>query len=227
MAKAPEGKTLNQQNLPMLTVVGLANAVVFYLIATTGSLVLTGFAALFKEWNNALPAGGGAIIVGILTALFNENTKARLVFWRWRDPLPGCRAFSEYAPRDPRFTMDQLKKAININTDLPTDPHEQNALWYKLYAPMQNQDVIRDSHRNFLFYRDYATISVLLLIAFGAVGFWYIRSELIYAVYVVGLVAQYLLVQQAAKNYGIGFVTNVLARVVNPPPPAAAQPKAP
>jgi hypothetical protein len=61
-------QTLNQQNARWLIAVLVANAVVFYLVIKSDSLLITGFGALFKEWAAALATAGlGAIIVRLLT----------------------------------------------------------------------------------------------------------------------------------------------------------------
>jgi hypothetical protein len=110
--------------------------------------------------------------------------------------------------------MDEVRK-IN-GGPLPTDPQQQNARWYAFYVPVQNQAIVQEAHRHFLFYRDYATMSILLIIAFGGSGFWFIPSRATAALYLLVLVAQYLLARQAARNYGIRLVRDVLAKTVYP-----------
>jgi hypothetical protein len=72
---------------------------------------------------------------------------------------------------------------------LPTDPQEQNAKWFQLYRRVADRLTVQAAHRNYLFYRDYAVISILLIIAFGVSGFWFIPSLTTAAAYLGGLVA--------------------------------------
>ena len=101
---------------------------------------------------------------------------------------------------------------------MPVAPDAQNELWYKLYRKVAEKLRVRDAHKNFLLYRDYTAISVLLIIAFGIPGFWLIASSTTAWLYFGALVLQYLLASQAAANYGVAFVTNVLAETVSPSP---------
>jgi hypothetical protein len=208
-------QNLNDQNGPWLVAVLVANAVVFYLVIKSDSLLITGFGALFKEWQAALATAGlGAIIVRLLIGQVDELNRSRLVFWRWNHPLPGCRVFTQYGLNDDRYTIDAVTQ-IN-GGPLPTDPQQQNARWYAFYAAAQNQAIVLEAHRYFLFYRDYATMSLLLIIAFGGSGFWFIPSRTTAALYLLALVAQYLLARQAARNYGIRLTRDVLAKTVHP-----------
>jgi hypothetical protein len=207
-------RTLNQQNMPWLVGVLVANAVIFYLVVQTDSVSIKEFGTSFKDWQSVVQAGLGAVVVGILTAQFNEETRARLVFWRWHNPLPGYRVFTEYGPKDGRFRMDAVETVCG--GVLPTDPQAQNAKWYQLYRGVADRLTVQDAHRNYLFYRNYAVISILLIIAFGVSGFWLVPCLTTAAVYFVALVLQYGLVCRAAQNNGIAFVTNVLAEVVSP-----------
>jgi heme exporter protein D len=75
---------------------------------------------------------------------------------------------------------------------------------------------VLEAHRYFLLFRDYAAMSILLIIAFGGSGFWFIPSAAIAAIYLLVLVAQSLLARQAARNYGIRLVRDVLANTVHP-----------
>jgi hypothetical protein len=84
------------------------------------------------------------------------------------------------------------------------------------------------AHRNFLFTKDYAAISLVMLVAFGIVGNisvilagyfavqpFDIWSIVIGIIYFVGLILQYLLTVQAARNYGVETVTDAIAAWLN------------
>lgn len=143
----------------------------------------------------------------VLSGALSDAGKARLVFWRWRNPLPGCRAFTELIGTDPRIDVPALKRKLG---ELPHDPQAQNALWYRLYKGRRTEIKISEAHRFYLLTRDMATISALFVALFsmgviaGSVG-WKVT-----ALYTGALIAQYLLVATAARNYGTRFVLNVL-----------------
>src|SRR5712671_5918274 len=56
----------------------------------------------------------------IVNGLLSAETKARLVFLRMKDALPGHRAFSKYAASDPRVDISNLKKICG--NKFPDDP---------------------------------------------------------------------------------------------------------
>lgn len=153
-------------------------------------------------------AAGIPLLAIVLSGVLSDLGKARLVFWRWRHPLPGCRAFTELLGTDPRIDVPALKRKLG---ELPTDPLEQNALWYRLYKAQRTDIKISEAHRIYLLTRDMTTIAALFVVilsvgvAVGSVN-WPTLT-----VYVVGLVIQYLLVASAARNYGTRFVLNVLS----------------
>jgi hypothetical protein len=131
----PTDKSLKDQNrLPLISVV-LANVLILYLLSQTASLQIEGAMALLKNWIAAVPAGVIFAITSVITEFFDAPMKARLVFWRWTDPLPGARAFSVLVYKDPRIDIAALRAKIG---ELPTSPREQNSLWYKLYLAVQN-----------------------------------------------------------------------------------------
>lgn len=152
--------------------------------------------------------GLASVAVLILTSLLPPAAKAVLVFWRLNHALPGHRAFSHYAPKDPRINMDALKK--NVGT-LPTSPGEQNSTWYGLFKKVEQEESVSTAHRHFLLFRDLASISVLLAP---------IITAALFALGVpptsVGMIAgflslQYIITAIVARNHGIRLVTNVLA----------------
>jgi hypothetical protein len=54
----------------------------------------------------------------VLSGVLSDTGKARLVFWRWRNPLPGCRAFTELVNTDPRIDVSALRTKYG---DFPQD----------------------------------------------------------------------------------------------------------
>lgn len=201
-------KTLKNENRPMLVLVLLANLAFFALVLKTNSIVFADVVAATREWQSLLPAGLGLVACGVVNELLSPNVKARLVFWRWRNPLPGSEAFSRYAPADRRVDMERLRKKVG---KLPTAPEEQNAAWYQLYKKVSGKAPIADAHKAFLFCRDYAAMTVLLFVVLGSVVVWQVRPLQTVFVYLLILAMQYVIVRIAAVNAGRRLVTNVLA----------------
>jgi len=207
---------LKRQNLAALTAMLLANVAIFGVLLATNALMFPSLSADWKSYlKPALPAGIAIIVCGILNELFSANAKARVVFWRWRYPLPGSAAFTRYAPEDPRIDMAALKARLG---PLPTDPKVQNAAWYSLYKKVTDEPSVNEAHRSYLFNRDYASLALLLLITLGPVAIWRVHPAPPALVYVVFLAAQYLVVRRAAATTGIAFVTNVIASQPNAAP---------
>ena len=130
------------------------------------------------------------------------------MFWKWSHPLPGSRAFTKYVNTDPRINTDALKR---YHDPLPIAPDEQNALWFKWYREFQMEPSIKQVHREYLFARDYAGISLLLVLGLGTLAFRQMESVTLATTYVAILLVQYLLVCRASRTHGVRFVTSVLA----------------
>ncbi|WP_342723918.1 hypothetical protein AAFG07_33225 [Bradyrhizobium sp. B097] len=122
--------------------------------------------------------------------------------------MPGSRAFSKYVHLDPRIDVAVLKSKIG---PFPTKPSEQNALWYKLYKSVENDQRVLHVHRLFLLTRDYTGMAVMLLIVFGGIGAFAMQTYKTELIYVAALLLQFLLSGLAARNYGVRFVNTVLA----------------
>ena len=180
-------------------------------------LVTKGFAGPSVEhfWGrvtakDGIIAASIPLLAIVLSGVLGDLGKTRLVFWRWHDPLPGCRAFTELIGTDPRIDVPALKKKLGR---FPKGPQAQNALWYRLYKDRHGDVKISEAHRIYLLTRDMTTIAALFVVLFpvgvaGVAVSW--RTELLYS---VALCAQYLLVATAARNYGVRFVLNVLSEV--------------
>jgi len=143
-----------------------------------------------------------------LNGQMDSHLKAVLVFWRLSNPLPGCRAFSQFMRDDPRIDPAVLEERYG---NLPDDPAAQNRLWYRIYKKHSSKTSIEDVHRRFLLTRDLTSISLLFFPVLSIASFFLLknyRTSFIYA----GILMFVLLMQcQSAKTYGAKFVRNVLA----------------
>lgn len=149
------------------------------------------------------------LIAIVLSGVLSDTAKARLVFWRWRNPLPGCRAFTELLHTDPRIDVPALIVRLG---ELPIEPEAQNALWYRLYTQQRMDTRVWEAHKIYLLTRDMASIAAGFVMFFGVAIIVGPVSSKTAATYVAALIAQYLLIASAARNYGTRFVLNVLSK---------------
>jgi hypothetical protein len=224
-------KTLKYRNLAWLVATLVLDVVVLLVIAfhtAIEDLTPTTVMAIRASLTALLP-----VPALILSSLISANHKAVLVFWRFRHPLPGARAFSVHAAADPRIDLVALRKNVG---EFPTAQRDQNAKWYGLYKSVDSDPSVVDSHKNFLLFRDLAAMSLLLVpavpLAMYFAGIDTTRMQVCAALFL----GQYLLTAFAARTTGIRFVQNVLAvhasRKVSGSKPhtrktAPAQPKTP
>lgn len=202
------GKALKEKNNKAIAAILVANVLFFYAVVQSNSIIAGDLASLATNIADAAPAGIIAILSGILNAQLSPIAKARIVFMRWDNPLPGSEAFTRYAHNDPRVDLKALEHAYS---PLPTDPREQNALWYKFYKSMESDDAVSQVHRAFLFARDYTALSIMMLVALGIAGAIQIPGTRTALLYLLVLFAQFVLAGQAARNHGQRFVATVLA----------------
>ena len=201
-------RSFKDTNKLSLYIVMVANFTLFY-IASHNDLLITGrWFDVARNIDGMLPAGFGLILTGIINAQLSAEMKSRIVFMRWRNPLPGCEAFSRHAKNDARIEMSTIRRVCG---PLPTDPREQNALWYRIYKSVESEPAVAQVHRSFLFTRDYACIALMLAIVFGTLAFFQITVKSVAVLYVAALILQFLLASHAARNHGRRFVTTVLS----------------
>ena len=144
----------------------------------------------------------------VLDGLLSADTKARVVYWRFKHPLPGSRAFSVHLKKETRADPERLVRQWGV---FPDDPAEQNRLWYRIYRSVEKELRVHEAHRAWLFSRDLTAYTVLFVVIFGIatlvsdalwpIGWWYLA----------GLTTQYVTAMTAARNYSIRFVRTVLA----------------
>jgi hypothetical protein len=222
------GKSLKDQNRWQLWIIVAANTLFLYGVVQANAIKIDGLRGVFTDAQNLLPVGLALIVATVLTGLLSSEAKARLVFLRWRHALPGHRAFSDHAVRDPRIDVAALEKLHG--GAFPVDPLEQNRAWYRIYTTVENDSAVRQVHRDFLLLRDYTGLCAVFFLLYGAAGLFSIPSTKIGLIYLLVLALQYVLARQAACNYGTRMVTTVLARragkEVPKPPPKATKPRA-
>jgi hypothetical protein len=157
---------------------------------------------------NGIFAVGIPILAIVLSGVLGDLGKARLVFWRWKNPLPGCRAFSELLKTDPRINIPALNSKLG---DFPSEAHAQNSLWFSVYRRRSAAPRVLEAHKTYLLTRDMATIAAVFAVVFtGALLLETVEWRFL-AAYVVALLLQYVLIANAARNYGNRFVLNVLS----------------
>lgn len=148
------------------------------------------------------------VLTTALSGLLPQSVKEFIVFFRIKNRLPGCRAFTMWAQKDHRINPKMLKEKYG---DLPVEPHEQNRLWYSIYKSHENATIVATSHKDFLMLRDFAAVAVIFLFA-GGFSIWFVCCAMTTKwIYIAFLSVQSLILQLAARNHGIRFVTNVLA----------------
>ena len=144
----------------------------------------------------------------VLDGLMSADLKARTIYWRWRNPLPGSQAFSRHLHREPRANPERLAAKWG---PFPEDPNQQNRLWYTIYKSVEDEIRVHEAHRSSLYSRDLAAYAVLFLTILGSstiiIGTPWPTASL----YLAFLTLQYLGCISAARTYGVRFVRTVLA----------------
>ncbi|HVE23097.1 MAG TPA: hypothetical protein VNC39_14090 [Acidocella sp.] len=209
MTKGGISKSLKDQNRWQLWLTIALNACAFYTVVRSGAISVAGWKGLFTTAANLLPVGFAFIVTTVANGLLSADVKARLVFLRWTQALPGHRAFSKHAPADPRIDLDCLKKSLG--NKLPEGPEAENKLWYRIFKEEEAAPEIQHIHREFLLMRDYAGFSALFLGGLGVASFVFVKSWEAVLTYCVALLLQFIIVRHVAATYGARFVCTVLA----------------
>lgn len=165
--------------------------------------------SLLKDLENFLPAGVAATLIAVaFSELIGGETKARLVYRRWKHPLPGYRAFTEHIKKDPRIDRKALERR---HGKLPNKAEEENKLWFKLSKLNEERPSVAYAHRFYLLMRDLAWVTLLLIAIAIAAGIWS-NANLEHWIKAAGiLVAELFIAVRIAATFGVEFVRNVLA----------------
>ncbi len=208
-------KTLKSANRINLIVYLVLNFLFFATLSGLVSIKIGEWDDLLKKW--LAPEG---ILIGILYSIsivlegvISSDIKAVLVFWRVRNPLPGTRAFSDIAAKDPRIDMNALSNMFSGK--LPEEPREQNAKWFSLYKKFGDAKMVLEAHKAFLLTRDLAALTIVL-IPISIIGHIVFSAGLaVSLIHILILLGLYLITAIASRNYGNRFVANVLVEAVH------------
>lgn len=214
MIRSAMPRSLKEQNAWLLRTALVIHALAF-LFVTSPLAAPPGFGDSFSLERLHAMLLPGSISVGVialarlvLLGLVPPDLRDRMIFWRWRHPLPGSRAFSEIGPADTRVDMEALRDRL---APLPSDPDRQNSLFYSLYKAHSETVGVLDAHKSYLATRDIATINLLMFVLLPPLAYWSTHDGLRTAIYAALLLVAYLLFSKAAQIYGLRFVQNVLA----------------
>jgi hypothetical protein len=207
--------SLKTKNLPFLSCLFLWSLGLYLCalgavpLSTKSATTFTSLQATAK-WS----ALGLPLLLMLVSGLVSSSQKEVITFWRLKNRLPACRAFSTLARLDNRVDLKVLE---SIALPWPKHPNDQNRMWYKFYSAIKDHPVVLHSHRLYLLGREAAVISFLFavvapasLIAFTGWGPVTLLCTGILAI-------QYFLCAVAAQNYASRFVCNVLAIATSRP----------
>jgi hypothetical protein len=194
---------LKAANVKWLVALAAFDVAIVLLFVAPGLVDASTLATLRAGAATTLP-----IFVLLLTGVLSHEAKARLVYWKLTNPLPGSAAFTKYGPADARIDMKALAKNVG---ELPGEPGEQNAKWYKLYRQVGEDAAVIHAHKLYLMYRDMAAMSVLLM-PFVPAALWYAGAPPA-SQWIAGCLfaLQYLMCAISARHSGARLVCNVLA----------------
>lgn len=201
---------LHTRNIPLITAFVILNYIAF---AYINQLPWEFFREVKIDskglvLQNPLLAVAVHLSILVLSFVIPVNIKNVIVFWCLKNPLPGCRVFTELICKDHRIDIKELE---NKYGKLPTDPREQNTLWYKIYKDRQNEKIVLSSHGKWLLFREIASIALIFALLLSPIS-GVIGCNTASAIYSVLLIMQYLLLRRAAVNAAERFTCNVLVR---------------
>lgn len=148
------------------------------------------------------------IIVFVLSGILNADIKSIIVFWRIKNPLPGNRVFTELGPKDARIDMNKIGQIVGT---VPTEPKQQNSLWYKYSKKYQDSLTVKTAYKHFLLARDMTAITLVMLVPLPFSVIIINKNWQGAFIYFGILLGQYILLTLVAQNHGKRFACNVLA----------------
>lgn len=209
-----DGASLKEQNAWLIRAILLLHAIAFaYVAFEPFFLAQISRPDILQKLHQVLAPGAISLAVIalariVLLGLVPSRLRDRAIHWRWRHPLPGARAFTEFGPADPRVDMEQLER---IYGPLPSDPDQQGALFYRIYSVNARCPGVLDAHKSYLATRDIGTINMLMFALLPLPAYWATADLVRTGIYAGVLLLSYGLMSFAAQVYGERLVENTLA----------------
>lgn len=202
--------SLKEKNIPLLSVYTLVHGTALAWMVQGGphwSSTVSSLGAL--EWGKAAGSLVVVVVVLLMNGLAGSQTKATIVFWRRKDPLPSTR-FSNLLGADPRIDVSRLTD--RLGGKLPASSGEQGKVWYKIYRKYEANPSVRANHKEYLLYRDLAWMALFLAI-FGTMLLIAITRPAVTWLlgYFLASVGLYFLFASAAVRAAERLVLTVLA----------------
>lgn len=205
--------SLKTQNVPIL-VIYVVWCLSLYAVFLTGVENFWQKLISFFDYFNAkdcIVASLSPLVVFVLSGIVSADLKSILVFWRFKNVLPGHRAFTNLGPKDARIDMNKVEQVIG---NIPEEPKDQNSVWYKYYKKYQDCLIVKTSHKHYLLSRDLTGMTLVMIIVLPW-SILFVSKHWITAVsYFSVMAGHYLVLALVAQNYGERFVCNVLAEMI-------------
>lgn len=205
-----KGISLKTQNLPTFSLYLGWCITLYILFLSSPPASLDSLGSIFSSVTSkeSLLVALGPIIILVVSGVLSPDIKAIIVYWRLHHALPGHRAFSLHSKKDTRINHTALEMRLGA---FPTDPTDQNRLWYRLYKENSEKTTVIVSHRSFLLARDIAGASALATIILPLSLLLFTKNQWNSVGLLLILAMHYLVFVLVAQNHGIRFVCNVLA----------------
>lgn len=199
--------TLKTQNLPLIAVYITLNIAIFLTLLNIGSIETQSIQGYYEKLSlkDGVFFGVLILLVIVFSGMVSNKVKEMVVFWKTKDRLPGCRAFSQYAKEDSRIDLKVLKAKFG---KIPTSPSEQNKHWYKIFKTL-NDNSINSTHKDSLLCRELSVMTLEMFLLTIPIFLFY--GAVIGFSYFVFIVVEYLMVRYCAKNSAERLVVNTLA----------------
>ncbi|MGN0149459.1 MAG: hypothetical protein ACI4C7_04330 [Clostridia bacterium] len=156
----------------------------------------------------------------ILDGIFSDKIKYRLVYL-FLGKLPGETVFSDIKRnnKDIRFSYNDLKELHpeiynNMPDNLSLRCEYENNEWYKLLKKHKAEDMVFQSHRESLMFRDMYCSNILFLVVYLSFSALFKVVEMNWN-YVMFLLSLIILLNISARNKIKRFVYNVIASEIS------------
>lgn len=145
----------------------------------------------------------------IINGMIGPETKAKIVFLRWKNPSPETRVFSDLIAKDGRIDIRRIDLEIKGASSFSAE--KQNVAWFDYYLHSQTNPLVVSCERNYVYYRDYACMLILFALTALTASFYFRDHLNLILICLLILAVQYAFVAPVAARSGNEFATTVIA----------------